>query len=585
MLGKGFTVLCATSALLLASNAAIANECTVWGELTSNAQTQITTMKTPQASMFSLHGQLIRRPLLSDDTTQWTGYQLYHAEAKINHDLALTHEYAVPFAVKTSKVSGEVLEYHFNAKLEAAEQQKLIALYRAFHIAKQPHNQAGAQYLVEEQDDLGKYTAKYSLGQHNTLKRERLNYTQLGKENQPLSSGMLQITQANIVRDEFNFAKDKCWFVDVSGVSHVTALSKDKNLAIDVAQSLKLKRNQAPLPTDARLLQLGDDPKQWANLNYAFVYPKPPAKPLATQKAFMHALKGLDLKTSNRDAIYRFLHNNDSYIPSLKEALAAGSLDDKLESKLLMYLGKHDSVNAQRLLVEIVTEGDQFTPQQRFRSLMAMRYSEQPMSENLVDALFNFAMSEQQGHSKQLSHTTLMIVGAMAKNQAGSDYANTLTQRLADNLRASNDEAKSAALIAALGNSNNTQYQADVGSYLQGPSARLRAEAAQALAKMPNKTSLNYLQSQLDNESNVKAQSEILKAMGKNQLDQTQLNTIYHYASSSREREVRSAAITALSDQASTNQAAKASLQQLLKSETNQKNLHQLMKALHGESE
>ena len=99
---------------------------------------------------------------------------------------------------------------------------------------------------------------------------------------------------------------------------------------------------------------------------------------------------------------------------------------------------------------------------------------------------------------------------------------------------------------------------------------------------MPSKTSLNYLSNQLNQETDSKTQGAILKAMGNNELDAEQVDSIYAFADPSNSRDIRSAAISALSQQAKSKPEVKSRLKALVKTETNQKNLRQLMKALYG---
>eukprot|EP00487_Bulimina_marginata_P003432 TRINITY_DN18283_c0_g1_i1.p1 TRINITY_DN18283_c0_g1~~TRINITY_DN18283_c0_g1_i1.p1 ORF type:complete len:118 (+),score=21.00 TRINITY_DN18283_c0_g1_i1:59-412(+) len=101
-----------------ASAAYAAPHCTVWAELQSKADTNIISMNSPVKSQFDLQGRLIYRPLLVEEKSHWLGFELYQAKAKLNKTLSTTNEYSVPFAVKISNSSGEVLDYRFNAKLK-----------------------------------------------------------------------------------------------------------------------------------------------------------------------------------------------------------------------------------------------------------------------------------------------------------------------------------------------------------------------------------------------------------------------------------------------------------------------------------
>ena len=559
--------------------------CTVWGELQSKADTNIVSMNSPSKSQFDLQGRLIYRPLLVAEKFHWLGFELYQAQAKLNKTVSTSNEYAVPFAVKVSNNSGEVLDYRFNAKLKAADQQKLIALYRAFHRANPPENLQGDKYWVKERDDIGQYKSLYTVLADNKLKRNKLSYLESTDTRQSTNAAkkLMQLEVANIISDEFTFENDKCWLTKTLGNSHIQVSSSDGSMNIEVQQTLSLNRSNQSIPDDARLLQLPEDPNQWENLSTDWVYPQAPPQPLKNTEAFITALKSMDWLEGDRKTLLQFLYDNDQYLLSLKELISTKAIADPLESKLFMYLGKHDSVNSKQLLTEVFVEPGLFSPNQRFRSLMALKYSEKPLTDLQVEAIFEYSMSYGlDEEDSKLAHSALMVMGAIAKNQQGSEFSTQLTQKLADSLSSSATEQKASALITALGNSGDYDHQQLIGDYLAGDSARLRLNAAEALAKMPSKTSLNYLSNQLNQETDSKAQGAILKAMGNNELDAEQVDSIYAFADASNPKDIRSAAISALSQQAKSKPEVKSRLKALVKTETNQKNLRQLMKALYG---
>ncbi|KPZ67008.1 hypothetical protein AN394_03989 [Pseudoalteromonas sp. P1-26] len=568
-----------------ASAAYAVPHCTVWGELQSKADTNIVSMNSPSKSQFDLQGRLIYRPLLVEEKFHWLGFELYQAQAKLNKTVSTSNEYSVPFAVKISNNSGEVLDYRFNAKLKVGDQQKLIALYRAFHRAKPPENLQGDKYWVKERDDIGQYKSLYTVLADNKLKRNKLSYLEPTDTRQSTNAAkkLMQLEAANIISDEFTFENDKCWLTKTLGNSHIQVSSSDGSMNIEVLQTLSLNRSNQSIPDDARLLQLPEDPNQWENLSTDWVYPKAPPQPSKNTEAFITALKSMDWLEGDRKTLLQFLYDNDQYLLSLKELISTKAIADPLESKLFMYLGKHDSVNSKQLLTEVFVEPGLFSPNQRFRSLMALKYSEKPLTDIQVEAIFEYSMSYGlDEENSKLAHSALMVMGAIAKNQQGSEFSTQLTQKLADSLNSSATEQKASALITALGNSGDYDHQQLIGDYLAGDSPRLRLNAAEALAKMPSKTSLNYLSNQLNQETNSKTQGAILKAMGNNELDAEQVDSIYAFADASNPRDIRGAAISALSQQAKSKPEVKSRLKALVKTETNQKNLRQLMKALYG---
>lgn len=582
MLGMRLTQL----ALVLVSATAMklhaAQECTTWADFKSQAQTKMVTMEQPTLSSFDLQGRLIRRPLLSEEKFHWVGYQLYQSQAMVNKAVSQTLEYSVPFAVKIDNATGAIIKYHFNAKLKPADKNKLIGLHRALFLAQKPQDVVTSTYRITESDDLGLYQSEYNELNKHAIQRKKVRYLGAAHSGEAkVVSGLMEFQTAQVIADGFTFVKDKCWHEKVEGNSNISVVSSDGSLEINVQQMLLLQRSNKALPDDARLLSLPENPEDWQQIATDLVYPRPAPQPLKTQQAFLAALKKLDLLKGNRDDIMQFLYDNDKYLTGLIDLFASQSLADDVESKLFMCLGKHDTANAHRLLGDVYLRED-LSPNQRFRSLMALRYSNNPLSPELVGDIFDYAAGVRDGENQTLSGTALMVMGAIAKNQKGSEFAEQLTQKIVNTMAESGSPQTTAALITALGNSGDAHHSNVLEAYLKTDNARLRSEAASALAKMPSETSLNMLSKQLLQEGDSKVKSSLLKAMGSNELTSQHLNTLYNYADTSQDVDVRNAAIDALTEQAKDNATVKTQLQELIKTEPNKHNLRKLMKAVYG---
>ena len=559
------------------------DKCVSWGDFSSEGQTKIITMETPSSSNFLLEGGLIRRMLIGDEKFQWVGFQLYQASVFLNKEKAQSNEYGVPFAVKVDKKSGAIVDYHFNAKLKWADQNKLKALHRSLYVPPKPKSITGPSYLMTEADDMGLYRSEYREIDKKSIQRKKLDYHKVGDDFSKLGEGLLRIKIPNIIVDEFQFTRNDCWYEKVSGLSETEVESQDGNIRIAVKQTLSLKHNKKPIPSDARLLELPEDPKKWPLLDTLWVYPKAAPAPLPTKKDFLAAVKSLDLLKGDRESILQFLYDNDQYLSALQEQLLNQAYPDDFESKLFLFLGKHDSANAHQLLTGVFLE-ERMMPNQRFRSLMALRYNSSPIDETLVNSIFQYSTTEKSGENAKLANSALMIMGAVAKNHEGNPFSDSINQRLADALTGSNSDSTSAALLTAMGNSGDSKHQEMITEHLQANSPHLRSAAAHAMSSLPNDSVQAQLSEQLQREKNTKVQSALLRAMGKKPMSESDVDRVFHYASQSKETSVRSSAISALAEQAKSNKDVKTELKRLLKTEQNKNNLRKLMKALHGDS-
>ncbi|MCW8830160.1 MAG: HEAT repeat domain-containing protein [Gammaproteobacteria bacterium] len=566
--------------LLPFNNAQAETQCTVWGEFTSSAETKMTTMGETSTSKFALDAELIHRSLLVSDEFYWLGMQLHKAEIEVDGNRAGSLIYSVPVAAKVDNKTGEILDYHFAADLNRNDKQKLIAVFRSLHLRKRPVTVTSDLYILREKDDLGLYNVEYQELQDNRTRRVKLGYLKPEVEN--MASKMFKLDKVTIHDDEFIYTRDKCWHQQVDGQSDVEVGSSDGSVVIRSKSDLLMTLVDKPLPENALLLTLADDPHDWKLIPRDQIYPRAARVPLKSKKAFMEVFSDLDLAAMENEAILQLLYDNEIYLSGIKELLKTEHFSDKAQMRLFLLLGKNDSPQSQAILVDIFAD-DSHSVEQRFRSLMALKNCENPIQDEVVDKLFSYAKdSSLQGEDARLSHSALLVAGGIARNQKGSEFADQLNQRLASELYSAQSDAEVGLLLTALGNSTDENHQDTIGNYLSHQSPDVRAKAASALAKMPNQQTLSHLKSQLSDEDDSTAQSAILKSMGANTLNQQEIETVYSYATGSNDKQVRSAAIGALSNQAGDNAIVTEKLQNLKKTETSHNNLRMIMKALYN---
>ncbi|MCF6441932.1 HEAT repeat domain-containing protein [Pseudoalteromonas luteoviolacea] len=551
-------------------------ECARWGEFTTHASTKMTTLNTPSQNKLTVSGDLVYRPLLKTDTHYWLGLQLSSAELQLDNTPIQALYYSVPFAVKIAS-SGDILDYHFAAKLKPEDEQKLMAIYQQFHIEHVKQLDLSAPVILEENDNLGRYRIQYQARADQSIQKQKLDYTLTTQGTQ-----LFSFKKPHIKQDLFTFNLTDCWISELQGYNNTLVESAKGDININVSQTIRYTQKQQPIAANIALMSLPLSPLKWPQLPLNSVYPKPKPVPLASAKSFTNLLLSKDLRALSTEALLQLLYDNQIHLNVLHSLIKQGSFEDKQLSRLLLMIGKSDFTYAHQLLTDLYLDTE-LDANQRFRSLMALKYSEHPLSPELIDSIYSHIDSEELTSSdEKLARTALMVLGVIASNQAGSEFAQSLTESLADRLVTTLDAKKQATLLTALGNSADEAHQESISKFLQNDDAKLRAKAAQALGNMPNEISLGYLEKSLKSESNTDTQQALLSAMGNNQLSERQIDNVIGFAQKQQSNAVRVAAINAAAKQMTHNQEIKNKLKPLLKQERDQQVLRALMNAIHG---
>ena len=238
---------------------------------------------------------------------------------------------------------------------------------------------------------MGLFEVRYQLDDNSTIKQKQ-TYTELTRSD--LVHFVMEISKVEIHDDETQFEADDCWHVSADGASDVEVLSESNNLNVRVERGLSLRRLNAPVPGDARLRSLPENPEDWIQMLANEVYPPAVRKPEATAERFLARLHQLDV--SNSEAVLEYLFNNEKYLLFLKANMGNGTYDLEFEKRLMLMIGKIDYPNAHSLLTDIFVDED-MSDQARFRSLMAFKYAENPIDVDLVDEIFRYS-TDGDGH-------------------------------------------------------------------------------------------------------------------------------------------------------------------------------------------
>lgn len=567
-----FTLLC----MLPFGSIQAMTQCTFWGDFKTQANTNMLTLNQPSKNQLTLSGKLLYRPLDKTDKYYWLGLQLVNPNVVLDKQQINASIYGVPFAVKVNRQTKQIIEHHFAGKLKPADQQKLIAIYQSLHIEHLDKHPLTQPVTLTESDNLGQYKVQYSQAESSTISRNKLRYI-----NTKQSANLFDFATPRVLNDEFTIDLSDCGLKQLTGQNHTKVENKKGDISIEVKQHIDFKLNPTPVSNQILLLNLDTNPKKWPKLSEKILYPRPPAKPLKDAETFIAALKSQDISQLSSDALAQLLYDNEQYLSALKEVIKSNSLSDKTMGRLLLMVGKNDSPNAHQLLVDIYLD-DEIQGKQRFRSLMGLKYAEQPLDPKLVDLVLESARLTSSGEQQRLSNSAIMVLGVIAKNQSGSEFATYMGERLVEQLKQTSQASRQIGILAALGNSGNAEQQDQIAPFLNANEPKLRQQAADSLGKMPNETSLKYITEQLGVERDKDTKAALLKAMGQNELDNKQIDGLFSY-SQSQPKEIRLASIQALANQAKKNPDLKSRLKKLIKGEKDQQVLRTLMQAVYSD--
>ena len=567
-----FTLLC----MLPFGSIQAMTQCTFWGDFKTQANTNMLTLNQPSKNQLTLSGKLLYRPLDKTDKYYWLGLQLVNPNVVLDKQQINSSIYGVPFAVKVNRQTKQIIEHHFAGKLKPADQQKLIAIYQSLHIEHLDKHTLTQPVTLTESDNLGQYKVQYSQAESSTISRNKLHYI-----NAKQSANLFDFATPRVLNDEFTIDLSDCGLKQLTGQNHTKVENKKGDISIEVKQHIDFKLNPTPVSNQILLLNLDTNPKKWPKLSEKILYPRPPAKPLKDAGTFIAALKSQDISQLSSDALAQLLYDNEQYLSALKEVIKSNSLSDKAMGRLLLMVGKNDSPNAHQLLVDIYLD-DEIQGKQRFRSLMGLKYAEQPLDPKLVDLVLESARLTSAGEQQRLSNSAMMVLGVIAKNQSGSEFATYMGERLVEQLKQTSQASRQMGILAALGNSGNAEQQDQIAPFLNANEPKLRQQAADSLGKMPNETSLKYITEQLGVERDKDTKAALLKAMGQNELDNKQIDGLFSY-SQSQPKEIRLASIQALANQAKKNPDLKSRLKKLIKGEKDQQVLRTLMQAVYSD--
>ena len=333
----------------------------------------------------------------------------------------------------------------------------------------------------------------------------------------------------------------------------------------------------ATIPSDLRLATLDEDPRIWALMDIAAVYPPAKRQPLASSEQFLEMLVALDSGDIDTEKLRALLFDNDEFLLAIKEALGASTFSQDFEEELLLRIGQADSQRARQLLTALISD-NLFTPKTRFGSIMALRYTNKKLEPEARDALLAFTLSNLSPSDQQLADSTLLILGSIA----GDTQDGELESMLVDRLNSVGDKRRTMVTMTALANAGSKAGALALGDFLDSNSSALSARAAVSLGQIKSETAKQLLTDSLHRESRPEVLSSVIASLGESSLTATELVLLKTRTSPTEPLVVRRAAVQAISKQASHLPEAKAALKDLMIETTDRQSLEHIMTGLFG---
>ena len=546
--------------------------CVAAGTLSTQTQVLVSQDGSISRSEVAFDATLFSRELISEPDSYWLGFQLIDTSIATEAGTTEPLFYSVPFAIQIDRMSGAWLSEIINAKLKAEDEDRLLAVYRTLHSLPSALVSPGETRIVAETDSVGSALTRYESPTQSQVIRSRERYQSYGN-----GQGEGLIESAIIEEDLAKISELECAMKVFDGRSKVKVDITGGMSFLTDQKTLLQPIKGAMIPSDLRLATLDEDPRIWALMDIAAVYPPVKRQPLASSEQFLEMLVALDSGDIDTEKLRALLFDNDEFLLAIKEALGASTFSQDFEEELLLRIGQADSQRARQLLTALISD-NLFTPKTRFGSIMALRYTNKKLEPEARDALLAFTLSNLSPSDQQLADSTLLILGSIAGNTQDGD----LESILVDRLTSVGDKRQTMVTMTALANAGSKAGALALGDFLDSNSSALSARAAVSLGQIKSETAKQLLTDSLHRESRPEVLSSVIASLGESSLTATELVLLKTRTSPTEPLVVRRAAVQAISKQASHLPEAKAALKVLMIETTDRQSLEHIMTGLFG---
>ena len=546
--------------------------CVAAGTLSTQTQVLVSQDGSISRSEVAFDATLFSRELISEPDSYWLGFQLIDTSIATEAGTTEPLFYSVPFAIQIDRMSGAWLSEIINAKLKAEDEDRLLAVYRTLHSLPSALLLPGETRIVAETDSVGSALTRYESPTQSQVIRSRERYQSYGNGQ---SEGLIE--SAIIEEDLAKISELECAMKVFDGRSKVKVDITGGMSFLTDQKTLLQPIKGATIPSDLRLATLNEDPRIWALMDIAAVYPPAKRQPLASSEQFLEMLVALDSGDIDTEKLRALLFDNDEFLLAIKEALGASTFSQDFEEELLLRIGQADSQRARQLLTALISD-NLFTPKTRFGSIMALRYTNKKLEPEARDALLAFTLSNLSPSDQQLADSTLLILGSIA----GDTQDGELESMLVDRLNSVGDKRRTMVTMTALANAGSKAGALALGDFLDSNSSALSARAAVSLGQIKSETAKQLLTDSLHRESRPEVLSSVIASLGESNLTATELVLLKTRTSPTEPLVVRRAAVQAISKQASQLPEAKAALKDLMIETTDRQSLEHIMTGLFG---
>ena len=546
--------------------------CVAAGTLSTQTQVLVSQDGSISRSEVAFDATLFSRELISEPDSYWLGFQLIDTSIATEAGTTEPLFYSVPFAIQIDRMSGAWLSEIINAKLKAEDEDRLLAVYRTLHSLPSALVSPGETRIVAETDSVGSALTRYESPTQSQIIRSRERYQSYGNGQ---SEGLIE--SAIIEEDLAKISELECAMRVFDGRSKVQVNITGGMSFLTDQKTLLQPIKGATIPSDLKLATLNEDPRIWALMDIAAVYPPAKRQPLASSEQFLEMLVALDSGDIDTEKLRALLFDNDEFLLAIKEALGASTFSQDFEEELLLRIGQADSQRARQLLTALISD-NLFTPKTRFGSIMALRYTNKKLEPEARDALLAFTLSNLSPSDQQLADSTLLILGSIA----GDTQDGELESMLVDRLNSVGDKRRTMVTMTALANAGSKAGALALGDFLDSNSSALSARAAVSLGQIKSETAKQLLTDSLHRESRPEVLSSVIASLGESNLTATELVLLKTRTSPTEPLVVRRAAVQAISKQASHLPEAKAALKDLMIETTDRQSLEHIMTGLFG---
>jgi hypothetical protein len=394
-------------------------------------------------------------------------------------DEEIMRQMARPFRVRIAS-SGALLGFGFAAVVSSDVREVIENLVRMFQVTIQEDD----QWVAQETNASGRYTAEYTRTSPSVISKEKQRY--VDSLHKP-TDAVIEVTST----ESITIDAEQDW---------ISAMSVDEVLKTKNANGLSSQvNNRASLELrDSRtvVMQLDSD---WnfvaanaaTSAQRAVTAPTEKLSLKEAKRELYSTVASLDATTGTRsDAIYRLrdLILMDEQLPSiLLEKMRTEQLTDRTRADLYLVMQLAGTPQAQAALNSVVIDTD-LPVVDGLRAIVALGSVKNP-TEETFETLWDTARSgSTEGDRRDLPATATLALGSLGSSLLATEdgqYA-SLRADLLDGASSASDDQQRAVYLLALGNTADADpsMSRDIVMFLNDSSPGVRSAAANALGRL-----------------------------------------------------------------------------------------------------